>query len=354
MPLTPQQLQAALAFNFNKVADGDPIDQVAYDLKTLEWFLANKKPTVFTGGTFSEKVRLKYDGNYQRVSGADDLTYNSRDTHRLAPFQHYEAFDGFFLTETELANNGIIITRDSSGKESGPTREEAGMIVDKVNENWEALKLGFMQDMNFDVLRDGTHDTKAPQGLDALVSTTPTVGTIGGLDASIVTLWRNHADMGISTATAGNLIDRLEIGHRACRTRGKLGKPDFIACGSLMLDALRRDARATHQLNVNVAARNGLRIDPSTEEIYFHEVPVVWDPSFDALDELLGAITYPWKKRMYFLNSRSMNLRPFKGRWMQKVVPEMVYNRLVHHYGMLTDYGMTIRQRSANAVFSIA
>ena len=354
MPLTPQQLQQALTFNFNNVADGDPIDQVAYDLKTLDWFIANKKPTVFTGGTFSEKVRLKYDSNYQRVSGDDQLEYNSRDTHRLAPFQHYEAFDGFYLSETELANNGIIITRDSSGKESGPTREEAGMIVDKVKENWEALKSGFMQNLNFDVLRDGTHDTKAAPGLDALVSTNPTVGTIGGLDSSVVTLWRNHYDMAISTATAGNLIDRLEIGHRACRTRGKLGKPDFISCGSLAHDALRRDARATHQLNVNVTASNGLRIDPSTDALYFHEVPVVWDPSFDALDDLLGAITYPWKKRIYFLNSKSLCLRPFKGRWMQKVIPEMVYNRLVHHYGMLTDYGMTIRQRSANAVFSIA
>jgi len=354
MPLTPQQLQAALNFNFNKVADGDPIDQVAYDLKTLDWFIANKKPTVFLAGTFSEKVRLKYDSNYQRINGDDQLEYSSKDTHRLAPFQHYEAFDGFYLSETELANNGITITRDSMGKETGPTREEAGLIVDKVRENWEALKYGYMQNLNLDVLRDGTHDAKAPQGMDALVSTTPAVGTIGGLDASVVTLWRNFADMGISTATSGNLIDRLEIGRRACMTRGKLGSPDAIFAGSLAYDAFRRDARAVQELNVSVPTSGGVTLDPSTKELRFHNVPVIWDPSYDAMDDLLGPITHPWKKRIYMLNSRSMCMRPFKGRWMQKVVPPMVYNRLVHHYGMLTDYGMTIRQRSANAVFSIA
>ena len=354
MPLTPQQLLAAATYNFVTVADGDPIDQVGYELKTLDWFLSKKKPSLFTGGTYSEKVRLRYDGNAQRIHGDDQLEYNSRDTARLAPYQHYELFDGFYLTETDLVNNGIVITRDSSGNETGPTREEASIIIDKVRENWEALKGGFQQALAFDVLRDGTQDTKAPQGLDALVSTTPGTGTIGGIDASVVTLWQNHADMGISTATAGNLIDKLEIGRRATMRRGKMGPPDFIVCGSSAYDAFRRDARAVHSLDVSVPMSGGVTLDPATQELRFHGVPVVWDPTFDALDDLLGVITYPWKKRIYMLNSKTVHMRPIKGRWMQKIIPAMVYNRLVHHYGILCDYGITTRQRSANAVFSIA
>lgn len=354
MPLTTEQLQRAATLNFAKFAAEDPVDQVGYDLPTLEWLMKNKKPVVFTGGLFNEKVRLSYDGNYQRISGDDQLEYNSRDTYRPAPFQHYQSFDGFNLNETELANNGIIVTRDSDGKQGNPTIQEAGMIVNIMKENWEALKGSFMQGLNFDVLRDGTHDAKAPQGVDAIVSTTPTVGTIGGLDASVVTLWQNHADMGISTATAGNLIDRLEIGRRATLTRGKLGAPDFISCGSLAYDAFRRDARAVQDLNVSVPSSGGVTLDPATKELKFHGVPVVWDPSFDALDDVLGPITYPWKKRIYMLNSKAICLRPFQGRWMQKVVPEMVYNRFVHYYGMTTDYAITTKKRSSNAVFSIA
>jgi hypothetical protein len=354
MPLTPQQLLAAATYNFNKVADGDPIDQVGVERATLAYFIANMKPTIFSQGTFSEKVRLRRDANYQRITGDDQLTYNSRDPVRLAPYQHYEAFDGFYLTETDLANSGIVITRNSSGKETGPTRDEASIIVDKVNEHWTALKEGYLDNLNFDVLRDGTHSALAPQGLDALVSTNPTTGTIGGIDASVVTLWRNHYDMGISTATAGNLVDRLEIARRKCIRRGNLGAPDFIVMGSSAYDAFRRDARAVQDLNVSVPGSGGVTLDPATKELKFHGVPIVLDHSFDELDDLLGVITHPWKKRIYMLNKKSICMRPFKGRWMQRIIPEMVYNRLVHHYGMLCDYGMTTCKRSSNAVLSIA
>lgn len=354
MPATPQQLLQAATYAFDTVAEGDPIDQVAYDLKTLDWFMKNKAPSKFTGGTFSEKVRLRYGANAQRIQGDDQLEYNSRDPVKLAPFQAYALFDGFYLTEEDLRNKGLTITRDSNGKEGGPTRDEAKIIVDTVKEHWEVLKLGKMQSLAFDVLRDGTQDTKAPQGLDALVSTTPTVGTIGGIDASVVTLWQNFADMGINVSTAGTLIDRMEIGRRACLRRGKLGAPDFIACGSLAYDAFRRDARAVNSLQVMVPGSGGVTLDPATNELRFHGVPVVWDPAFDALDDLLGAITYPWKKRIYMLNSKTIKMRPVEGRWMQKIIPSMVYNRLVHHYGLLSEYGMSAKQRSANAVFSIA
>jgi hypothetical protein len=354
MPATPQQLLQAATYAFNTVAEGDPIDQVAYDLKTLDWFMKNKAPSKFTGGTFSEKVRLRYDSNAQRIQGDDQLVYNSRHPVRLAPFQAYGLFDGFHLTEEDLRNKGLTITRDSNGKEGGPTRDEAKIIMDTMKEHWEVLRLGKMQSLSFDILRDGTHDTKAPQGLDALVSTTPTVGTIGGIDASAVPLWRNHADMGISTATAGNLVDRMEIGRRATLTRGKLGAGDAIFCGSLAYDAFRRDARAVNSLQVSVPGSGGVSLDPATNELRFHGTPVVWDPAFDALDDLLGAITHPWKKRIYMLNSKSIKMRPVEGRWMQKIMPAMVYNRLVHHYGLLSEYGISARQRSANAVFSIA
>ena len=52
MPATPQQLLQAATYAFDTVAEGDPIDQVAYDLKTLDWFMKNKAPSKFTGGTF--------------------------------------------------------------------------------------------------------------------------------------------------------------------------------------------------------------------------------------------------------------------------------------------------------------
>ncbi|MES2533344.1 MAG: phage major capsid protein [Pseudomonadota bacterium] len=354
MPLTPQELQNAATYNFQQYADGEPVDQITHKLKVYDWFLSHKKPASFTGGVFNEKVRLSLDSNFQRIHGADQLEFNSRDTYRPAPYQHYEAFDGFYLVERELVDRGITITRNSDGKVSGATREEAQIIVDVMKENWTVLKDGLQQNLAYDMLRDGTHDTKAVPGLDLLVSTTPAVGTIGGLDASVITPWQNYANMGISTATPGNLVDAMEIATRATITKGKRGAPDAYFCGSLFLDALRRDARATQDLHVSVPGSGGVTLDPSTKAIHWGGVPVIWDPTFDALDDILGAITYPWKKRCYGLNSKAITMRPVRGRWMQKVIPEPVYNRFVHYYGMHTDYSITTDQRSSHFVISIA
>lgn len=352
MPITQEQLLRGATYQFETFAEGDPVDNIGQDRPFLKWLMTGKKPSVFSNGIFNEKVRIAYDSNYQNFTGDDELTFNTRDTVRKAPYQHYECFDGFSLNETELADNGIIITTDD--KDVEPTREEASMIVDKLKEGWTVLKEGKQEKLDQELHLDGTANAKACPGLDLLVSTTPNTGVIAGLDAAIVTPWRNFADMGISVATPGNLIDRMEIGWRYTITRGKKGSPDFIPVGSSFYDALRRDARAVNDLNIMTPQRGGVVIDVSTKALYFNGVQVVWDPTFDALDDLLGPITYPWRKRGYFLNSRSIRLRPFKGRWMMKRIPERVYNRHTHYFGMSSDYGMTMDQRNANAVFSIA
>src|SRR5690606_40820722 len=91
---------------------------------------------------FNEKVRFTNDSNYQNFSGDDQVTYNRKDTVRLAPYQHYEAHDGFSLNATELANNGIVITDDKSAV---MTEAEKNQIVNKLDEGWTTLKDGFQE-----------------------------------------------------------------------------------------------------------------------------------------------------------------------------------------------------------------
>lgn len=353
MPLTPAQLQLGANYQMQSYATDDPIDQFTSERPLARWLIANKIDTVFGNGIFNEKVRFTNDSNYQNFSGDDQVSYNRKDTVRLAPFQHYEAHDGFSLNATELANNGVVITDDKSAV---LTEAEKIQIVNKLDEGWNTLKDGFQENWDVEVHLDGTANAKAVPGLDALVSTTPNTGTIGGIDASVATYWRNWADMGISTSTAGNLISHLETLWRKTITYGKLGAPDFIVVGSAAYDAIQADALKVmgRQINLGGSATGGVTLDPSTKALAFKGVPVVWDPTFDALDDKLGVITYPWKKRGYFLNSKAIRLRPFKGRWMVRHTPARVYDRYTYYFGLTADYGLTTRKRNSNAVFSIA
>lgn len=353
MPLTTAQLLAGANRQMESYAANDPIDQFTTERPFASWLISNRKDSVFGNGIFNEKVRISNDSNYQNYTGDDQVTYNRKDTVRKAPFQHYEAHDGFALNETELANNGIVMTDDKSAVMS---EAEKIQIVNLLDENWTTLKDGFQENWDIEVHLDGSTNPKAVPGLDALVSTTPAVGVIGGIDAATSPYWRNFADMGIATGTAGNLISHMETLWRQTITYGKMGQPNAIFVGAAMYDAIQADALKvmSRQITLGVNSTGGITLDPSTKALAFKGVPVVWDPSFEVIDARLGAITYPWTKRGYFLNSKALTLRPVKGRWMVKRTPPRVYDRYTHYFGQTADYGLTTKKRNSNAVFSIA
>lgn len=354
MPVTQAQLLAGASYQLESYASGDPIDQFTTDRPFAKWLIANREDSVFGNGIFNEKVRFTNDSNYQNYTGDDEVDYNRKDTVRLAPFQHYEAHDGFALNETELANNGVIITDD---KNAVLADAEKIQIVNKLKEGWSTLKDGFQENWDVEMHLDGQQDAKAAPALDLLVSTTPTVGVIGGLDASLFPWWRNNINLSIPSGSTQTdyegFFEELEQTHRACMTYGGAA-PDFIPCGGAFYDYFRRAARAVHTIQINGSASGGVTIDPATQELRFHGVPVVWDPTFDKLDAIVGTIPQPWTKRCYFLNKKHYKMRPFKGRWMQQRKPERVYNRYTHFFATTSDYGVTTKKRNSLAVLSIA
>lgn len=350
MPLNAQQLVAGANYQLMSYAKGDPIDQINHDKPLMKWFIEKKKESVFGNGIFNEKVRISNDSNYQNYTGDQQVTYNRRDTVRLAPYQHYEAFDGFSLNETQLADNGINMTDD---EDAVMTEAEKIQIVNILRENYEVLKLGFQENWDLEVHQNGSQNALAVPGLDAIVSTTPTTGVVGGLDPAVYAFWRNNANMGISTATPGNLIQQMEITWRACTLYGGL-RPDAIFCGQAFLDAYRLDAQNTIDRMLIVKEASKTDMAAGVETLYFKGVPLVWDPTFDRLDTILGPITYPWTKRCYFLQSKSIKLRPVQGRWMIKRKPPRMYDRFTHYFGVTADYGLTCNKRNSMAVLSIA
>lgn len=349
MPLNSAQLINGANYQLEAWTKSDPVDNVDKKRPLLKWLRDNAKPVVYGNGIFNEKVRISHDSNYQNYTGDQQVTYNRKDTVRKAPYQHYEAHDGFSLNETDLANNGIVMTKDT---ESVPTEAEAIQMVNILRECYDTLKLGFQENQDIEFHLDGTQNALAVPGLDALVSTVPATGVIGGLDASIYTFWRNTAILGIQSSTAGLLVNQMETAWRACTTYGGM-EPDFIVCGSAFYDAYRNAANLTQNRQVIVSGKMGPSADGGTDNVYFKGKLVVWDPTFDALDAILGVITYPWAKRCYFLQSKSLKLRPFKGRTMVMRNPSPMYDRYVHYWGLTDDYGITVNQRNTMAVLSI-
>lgn len=341
---------------YNKAA---PVDQVNKDKPLMKWLVDNKKPTIGGNYYYNEKIHVSNDSNYQNYSGDDQVSYNRRDTVRLAKFTWASFHDGFGINEDELAANGINISED--GNASTVTDAETVQIYNLMDQNYTDLKMGVQEMFDEELHRDGTQNAKAVQGLDFLVSTDPANTVVGGIDASTATYWRNNVSLNITAvtdeATARAFIAAMEVMWRACRTYGGM-TPDKIFCGSTYYDNYRKALRFTQgqQINLTVGAgKPGVpALDGGTGDLYFQNVLVEWDPTFDSLDDKYGAPSTPWKKRCYFLNSSTLKLRPLIGHWMVNRKPPRMYDRYVYYFAMTSKYRFTTNKRNANAVLSVA
>lgn len=349
MPITANQLALGANYQLELYAKNDPVDQITSEKPLFQWLVSKKEDTAGANTYFNEKVRVANDSNYQNYYGDDQVTYNRRDPVRLAKFPWANFHDGFGLNEDELAANGITMTDDS---EASVSSAEQFQIVNLLKQNYMALKEGVQVAFDLEIHQDGSQNTKAIPGLDYLVSTTPTTGTVGGIDAAVATWWRNNASMGISLASAGNLTQKMEEMWRACRLYGGM-TPDKIFVGAYFLDKYRAEFNATvvRQSQTGGKASDG---DVAINDLYFHGIKLEWNPSFEAVDTEVGSITYPWTKRCYFLNSKTIKLRPLSGHWMVNRKPPRMYDRYVHYFGMTSKYRLTTSKRNANAVLSAA
>jgi len=357
MPFTTEQLSYAGNAAINYFLRNDPIDQVNVERPLIKTLMEGKKPYVGGLQYVVEQLRYSNDSNFQSYFGDAQVTYNRKRTLQQAKYTWGSFHDGFGLNEDELAQNGIVMTDDKS---SVPTEAEKVQLTNLLQENSETLKLGFQQNFDYMLHRDGTKSATDIPGLDLLVSTTPTVSqVVGGLDQSLYTWWQNTAITGISTATAGNLTDQMELAWRNCIRYGGMA-PDKILVGESFLDAYRKDAKQT--INRTVFMKNAkaepTELDTSVGEgiktgLYFKNVEIIWDPVMTELDTL-DAPSIPWMKRCYFLNSRFLKLRPIQGHWMINRTPPRVYDRYVHYFALTAKAALTTGKRNAHAVLSIA
>jgi hypothetical protein len=325
----------------------DPIDQINTEHPLLKALVAKKQE--WAGGLQNvvEQLRYSNDSNFQAYFGDSQVTYNRKRTLQQAKYAWGSFHDGFGLNEDELTQNGITMTDDRSAV---PTDAEKVQLTNLIKENMETLKLGFNENFDLMLHRDGTQDALEIPGLDHLVSLTPSSGVIGGLAASN-TWWQNYANTSVTT-TSGAVVEAWEDGWRECIRFGG-SPPDLILCGSDMYDAYRIDAKETINRRLDVKGRGGTDMDASVSGIYFKGVEVVWDPVMDTLDDL-DSPAKDWAKRVYFLNTKFLKLRPIKGHWLIPRRPPRVYDRYVHYWGLTAKAALTTSKRNAHAVLALS
>jgi hypothetical protein len=351
MPFNSQEISDAGKIGLDYFLRNKPIDQIAVERPYLKWISKSKKVAPGAKQYITEQLRVRYSSNFQWFNGSQVVSYNRRQSIEQVSYPWRSAHDGFALDEDRMIQNGISV--DDSGPGGKATEAEMLQLTNLLQEQTEILRLGFNEKFSQALQLDGTQSVDALTGLDALISTTPTTGTVGGIDRALAqnAYWRNYVQLSLTTTTTtGNIIDYMEIGYRACVRNG--GVPNFIMAGGDFIDGFRNFmfksfGRIDYE---NVSERV---IEGGTKALTFHGIPVIWQPEFDDIQALTGSAT-SWIKRCYMLNSNTIWLRPIQGQDMITRKPPRAYDKYEWYWGLTWRGAQTLNRSNANAVFHVA
>jgi len=351
MPFTTNELQEAQKVSLDFYIKGAPIDQVMQERPLFNALMEGKQE--FPGGKqyVTEQLRKSYNSNFQWINGAQEVTYNRRAVNEQTQFPWRTAHDGYAIDEDRLAQNGITMIEGRGGEAS---QAERVMLTNLLEEQNTVLREGFREKFSAYLHLDGTSSSDAITGLDALISLAPSTGTVGGIDTSAAAnaYWRNGASTGLTTTTTtGTILDGMETQWKNCVKNG--GKPTHIFAGWSFIEGYRKFLMNSFgKLESDIS---GMRnIDGGTGKIYFKGVEIQWCPEFD---DNFGGLESPaigWTKRCYFLNMKTIKLRPMAGQDMVTRKPPRAYNRYEYYCAITWRGALTTNRRNANAVLSIA
>ena len=353
MSFTATEIHDAGKIGIDFFLANKPVDQVEVQRPLMKALQAKKRAAPGAKQFIVEQLRVRYSSNFQWFNGSSVVTYNRRVTNEQANYAWRSCHDGLAIDEDRLAQNGITIT--DGGKTGQATDAEKIQLTNLVEEQSEALRLGFQEQLSYAMHLDGTQSSDAITGLDGLVSLTPTSGTVGGIDRSSSSnaYWRNNVATGLTTTTStGTILNQMEVNWRQCMRAGAGGAPDLIIAGSQFVDGYRNFVLNTFG-RMDFGPSNRKRVEGGTEVMTFQGVELQWSPEFAEMDSRFAPAT-PWEKRCYFLNTNTLRLRPLAGHDMISRKPPRAYDRYEYYWALTWRGAMTLNQGNANAVLSLA
>lgn len=260
----------------------------------------------FGGGrTISEPIFYGMNNTYQRYSGYDPLNISPQDVITSAEYAIRQAAVSVSISGLEMLQN--------SGEEA---------VLDLLDSRMTNAEGSFLNGLSFDIYSDGAL-TGQIGGLQALISATPTTGTVGGIDRATWAFWRNiaysAATDGGAAATSANIQSYMNRTWRQL-VRGTDG-PNLIVADNnywtFYLESLQAIQRI-QTVSGDTAAGVGF------QTLKYMGSDVVLDGGFQGLGLATDAFSTGGaaSNTMYFINTKYLKWRPHADRNMVPLDPD--------------------------------
>jgi hypothetical protein len=285
-----------------------------------------------TDNIFSSQglVYLLRDGYQEKVSGgrlfeysleyATNTTFRSVGEMETLDTTRVDVFDAARFDQKIFA--GTVVFSDLETLRNAPENRKMDVVAAKIKNGTNSA----MEQMNTMLYGDGTgNGGKDMDGLAKIISSTPTTGTVGGINAATWTFWRNKQTSGAKTTTLfDNLRSAMTSIHNQCSLGGTDRKPTGVVTDRTTFEGYEGLLVAIERLVKDTPTKEtGGDIGFLNDAIQFKGIPLIYDENATSAT-------------VYFLNTNYLHLTVLSGAWMKMKDPVEPGNQLTRIHRVFT------------------
>lgn len=287
----------------------DPQDQIFKYFWLLENLRVGESFRKGAGDPITGTIEYATNTTVKSMSELESL-----DVTRVDVFDRYEYAWKFVGGDIVMSEFEKLVTAGGAGKFD----LEAGKI--------DNLKKTMQQQINTDLFSDGTGNAgKQAGGLQYIVSTTPTTGTVGAINRASFSFWRNQQTSGAKSSTAfDNLKSSMRSIYNLCTTGVGMFTPDFATTDRTTFEGYESLSVSIERLN-RESVTDKLLSGYKGDHIMFKDIPLAFDYAAPA-------------SNVYILNRKNLFIRYML--WMKAFPPQTPVNQFLDVVKIFTIYNL--------------
>lgn len=270
------------------------------------------------GNTLLENLKYAENGTWKWYSGYETLDVSAQDVLTSAEYEWKQG-------NVNVTISGLELRKNANSKQRMHDLLKSRIEVAQATANNEVAESLFST---------GTADPKQVGGLRLLVADDPTSGTVGGIDRSAHTFWRNQLyDFSTESVTpsATTMIGSMNVLWRRC-VRGT-DRPDLIV-GDNTYFGYYESALTSHKY---FKMSDSKLADAGFMALKFNDADVIYDANCPSA-------------HMYFLNTAHLSLKVHRDANFKLEAEKVSVNQDAYVYPLLFQGNLTMSNASLQGV----
>ncbi len=362
MPVLSTQSLAHIAQSVYKRVDGKVKQKRLNSRKrpVLMWLMSIMTATSFEGGSLTYKNQIESALQATIWTGDDEIEASEPDFNIDTTFGYFNFNVAVRILHDELRRLGYTILPNGSGNlmDRATSDDEKFKLVKYLVKLIEEARDAYDRQLDLTLHRSGAQSANAQPGIFGLLALDPTTGTIGGKNRADFPVLRNQVKTGMTTTAGGTFRADMDhvfrLANQFNTAGGVPGEIDVIFAGSAFIEGMKAYMEVNN-LQRQAPIEGIKKMDSAIPDaaVYWDGIPVVWNPTMDALDAL-DVSTPTFTKQALALNAATWQFRNQSGLHKFMSSPPDQPNKRLTRQDLDGSYSLGLDAPASNLLLAVA